>query len=283
MKLRTQLEEKGHSVKSELGSLSQQVKKLGDNLQRMEEKDKWFREKFYFLSKEMNTEQQEYQSLTEGYGKVKQKAAKLKSGTKKIAESINSTQDRLEDFRKRLATIEQERKAWKGDLLIMDYCRIAYYFEQALCTHILPEVFIDKQDASIHNLLDYINGDGEGTFPVDSNRYDCKKILSEARERWDAMCENLDLPSEWKRRPGGWKVWDHTIPAEIRAIDVLRLGRKSIQERPKPVRLKIAEENLSSVEDIVASWEFELVESFIGSLRTKLVKGELSHTHLLLD
>ena len=149
--------------------------------------------------------------------------------------------------------------------------------------HILPEVFIDKQNASIHNLLDYINGDSEGTFPLDPSEYDRKKILSEARERWDAMCENLDLPSEWKRRSGGWKVWDRTIPAEIRAMDILRLGRKSVLERLKPVRLKFAEENLSSVEDIVATWEFELVESFIGSLRTKLIKGEVSHTHLLLD
>lgn len=198
-KLRAQLEEKKDSVKSEIDALSQQVKELGDRFKRIEEKDKRFREKFDFLSKEINTEQQEYQSLTEGLGEVKQKATELKSGTKKIAESINSTQDRIEDFRKRLATIDQERKARKGDLLIVDYCQIAYYFEQALCLHILPEVFIDKQNASIHNLLDYINGDSEGTFPLDPNEYDRKKILSEARERWDAMCENLDLPSEWKR------------------------------------------------------------------------------------
>jgi archaellum component FlaC len=285
VKLRTQLEEKGKSVNSEMGALSKQVKELGDRYQRMEEKDKWFREKIVFLSKKMNTQQQEYQSLTEGSDEVKQKVAELKSGTKKMAEAINSTQDRIEDLQKQLATtIEQERKARKGDLLMVDYCRIACYFEQALCSHVLPEVFNDDgQDTSIHNLLDYINGDSEGTFPLDPNEYDHKKILSEARERWSALCEKLNLPSEWKRRRGGWKVWDHMIPAEIRAMDILRLGRKSILERLKPVGLKFAEENLKSIEDSMSSWEFELVARFVGSLRTNMVKVALSHKYLSLD
>ena len=51
---------------------------------------------------------------------------------------------------------------------------------------ILPEVinFNDDslQDASIHNPLDYINSDNEGTFPLDPNEY-TKKVLSKARER----------------------------------------------------------------------------------------------------
>ena len=286
MELQTQLEEKGKLMNSEMGALSKQVKELGDRLKRMEEKDKWIREKVEFLSKGINTQQQEYQSLTEDSREVKQKVTELKSGTRKMAESINSTQDRIEDLQKQLATtIEQERKARQGDLLMVDYCRIACYFEQALCSHVLPEVFNDdsQQDASIHNLLDYINGDNEGAFPLDPKEYDHKKVLSEARERWSTMCEKLDLSSEWKRRRGGWKVWDHMIPAEIRALDVLRLGRKSILERLKPVTLKVAEENLSLIEDSMSSWEFELVSRFVGSLRTNLVKSRLIHKHLTLD
>ena len=286
MKLQTQLEEKGKLISSEMGALSKQVKELGDRLQRMEEKDKWIREKIEFLSKGINTQQQEYQSLTEGSREVKQKVTELKSGTRKMAESINSTQDRIEDLQKQLATtIEQERKARQGDLLMVDYCRIACYFEQALCSHVLPEVFNDdsQQDASMHNLLDYINGDNKGTLPLDPKEYNHKKVLSEARERWSTMCERLDLPSEWKRRQGGWKVWDHMIPAEIRALDILRLGRKSILERLKPVGLKFAEKNLSSIENSMSSWEFELVSRFVGALRTNLVKGRLTHEHLTLN
>ena len=94
------------------------------------------------------------------------------------------------------------------------------------------------------------------------------------------MCEKLDLLSKWKRRRGGWKVWDHMIPAEIRAMDVLRLGRKSILERLKPVALKFAEENLASIEDSMSSWEFELVAS---SLRTNLVKGGTNHKWTTFD
>ena len=79
-------------------------------------------------------------------------------------------------------------------------------------------------------------------------------------------------------------MWDHVIPAEIRAMDVLRLGRKSILEKPKPVRLKFTEENLWSIENnIMSSWEFELVAKFITSLRTNLLKSGLSHDYLLLD
>ena len=286
MKLQTQLEEKEDSVKSEIGALSQQVKELGGRLQRMEEKDKWFREKFDLLSKQMSTQQQEHHSLKEGTDEVKQKATELKNRIKKIAEYIYSTQDRIEDFGKRLATTveQEENNAWKGDLLTVDCCRIACYFEQALCSHVLPEVFVDRKDVNIHDLLDYINSDStEGTLPLDPNKYDHKKILSEARGRWDAMCEKLGLPSEWKRKRGGWKVWDHVISAEIRAMDVLRLGRKSILEKPKPVRLKFVEENLSSIENSMSSWEFELVVKFITSLRTNLLKSGLSHDYLLLD
>lgn len=281
MMLQAKLEEKKDS---EICSLSQQIKELGERLQKIEEKDKWFQEKFDLLSKEISAEQQECQSLREGLYEVKQKAAKLKSGTKKTTESLNSTQDRIEDFRKRLADIKQEIKAaQRGDLLTVDYSRIACYFEQALCLHVLPEVFVNKQDASIHDLLDYLNSDDKGTFPLDASEYDCKKILSEARERWGAMCEKLDLPSEWKTRRGDWKVCDGTIPSEIRAMDILRLGRESILDKPKSVSLKFVEESLSSIKDVVPSWEFELVVSFIGSLRTKLVKSGLAHKCLLPD
>ena len=66
------------------------------------------------------------------------------------------------------------------------------------------------------------------------------------------------------------------------ALDILRLGRKSILERVKPIALKVAEENLSLIEDSMSSWEFELVSRFVGSLRTNLVKGQLTHKYLIL-
>ena len=282
MMLLAQLGEKKDSVKSEIGALSQQLKELRDRLQQVEEKDKWFREKLDFLSKEINTEQQRYQSLTEQVSEVKQKAKELKSEIKKTDKSISSTQDRIKEFKKQLADIEEERKICKGDYLIVDYCRIACYFEHALCSHVLPEVFVNEQDPSVHALLDYLNGNDRSIFPLDSNKYNCEKILSDARERWDIMCEKLDLPSEWKKRAGGWKVWDCMIPPVIRAMDILRLGR-NILDGSKPVSLKFAEENLSSVEDDMPSWQFELVASFIGSLRENMVKSALHHKHLLLD
>jgi hypothetical protein len=133
-----------------------------------------------------------------------------------MAEAINSTQDQIEDLQKQLATtIEQERKAWKGDLSMVDYCRIVCYFEQALCSHILPEVFDDN----------------------------------------------------------GWKVWDHMIPAEIRAMDVLRLGRKSILERMKPVGLKFAEENLSLIEDSISPWGQEKGGQLCAKILSFLMSG----------
>ena len=280
MMLLAQLRKKKDSVKSEIGALSQQLRELRDRLQQVEEKDKWFREKLDFLSKEINTEQQGYQSPTEQVSEVKQKAEELKSEIKKTDESISSTQDCIKEFKKQLANIEQERKTCRGDYLIVDYCRIACYFEHALCSRVLPEVFVNEQDPSVHTLLDYLNGDDRSIFPLDSNKYNCEKILSDARERWDIMCEKLDLPSEWKKRAGGWKVWDRTIPPEIRALDILRLGR-NILDGPKPVSLKFAKENLSSIEDDMPSWQFELVASFIGSLRAKMVKSGLSHKYLL--
>ena len=149
----------------------------------------------------------------------------------------------------------------------------------------LPEVFVNEQDVdpSVNALLDYLNGDGGSIFPLDSNEYNCEKILSDARERWDIMCEKLDLPNEWKKRAGGWKVWDHTIPPEIRAMDISPKTWRNILDGSKPVSLKFAKENLSPIEDDMPPWQFELVASFIGSLREKIMKSGLNHKLLLLD
>ena len=49
------------------------------------------------------------------------------------------------------------------------------------------------------------------------------------------------------------------------------------------VSLKYAEENLESIKNNMALWQFELVAAFIGLLREKMTKSGLHHDYLLLD
>ena len=95
---------------------------------------------------------------------------------------------------------------------------IAVYVEQAICSYVLPEVFMNNLSASLHDLLNSKNT----LFPLSPDEYDCKKILHEARKRWVVVCKDFKFPDEWKTRSGGWNIYDCTVPGDIRAIGVLK-------------------------------------------------------------
>ena len=140
---------------------------------------------------------------------------------------------------------------------------------------------MNDDKASLHNLLNYLNGN-DRPFPLDPSEYNCEKILNEARKRWEIICKNFNFPNDWKTETGGCVVYDCTVPSDIRAIEVLKMGGVSI-DFPSPVSLKCAEQNVQSMKDELPLWQFKLVAAFIGSLREKMTKTGLHHNKLCLD
>jgi hypothetical protein len=140
----------------------------------------------------------------------------------------------------------------------------------AVLPEVLPEVFLNNYGASLHDLLNYLNG-SDRRFPLDPNKYDCERILSEARNKWEIICKNFNFPDAWKTKAGGWAVYDSDVPDDIRAIEGLRMGGVCINY-PCPISLKYAEENVESMKDELPPAQFKLVAEFIGSLREKITK-----------
>lgn len=61
---------------------------------------------------------------------------------------------------------------------------IAVYIEQAICSHVLPELFMADAGASLHDLWTFLNNSDMPKFLLlDPNEYNCEKVLQDAREQ----------------------------------------------------------------------------------------------------
>ena len=89
-------------------------------------------------------------------------------------------------------------------------------FEHTICSHVLPEVFEHDPYASLHELLNYLNGgDTLTSDPIDDECDDNDGWMFQAIQRWCKVCEDLDLPDEWKKRKDDWEISDCTVPSDI--------------------------------------------------------------------
>ena len=108
-----------------------------------------------------------------------------------------------------------------------------------------------------------------------------RKYCTRQEKGGQSCVKDFRFPDEWKIRSGGWKVFDCTIPGDIRAIEVLKMFGVRVNF-PNPISLKYAEENVESMKDELPLWQFKLVAESIGSLREKMMKNGLHHDYILL-
>ena len=64
----------------------------------------------------------------------------------------------------------------------------------------LPEVFSKRSGVKIYHLLKILNGGDKDA--LDPTKYNVEAVLTEARQRWDKVCEDLKLPPAWKKKTG---------------------------------------------------------------------------------
>ena len=213
-------------------------------------------------------------------------AARIESLTRTVKELEHEIED--DDSLKTLQTQVDELSAeWrevmdKGNAgtLLGQYGLVAIFVEQAICSHVLPEVFVADVGASLHELLTFLNDSDVEILPLDPSEYDREKVLHDARERWVVVCENFNFPDEWKTRTGGWSIYDVTVPGDIVAIELLKESGL-FMPYPSCISLKYAKENVEFIKGEMPAWQFDLVAAFIGSLRDKMTKSGLHHKDLL--
>lgn len=230
--------------------------------------------KLAYLTREVDTSFKEMEFLKQ---EVDELELKLKD------DSLETLQRQADEVEKQWEALMERTKGWESDGLLGDLCLIAMYVERALCAYTFPEVFKKDDDiGSLRDLLNFLNNDDQ-LVSLDPSKYNCEKVLEEAKERWAVVCKNFNFSDEWKTKTGVWEVSDCSVPHDIRAIEVLkaRLGGFSVIE--KPISLQYAEQNIESMKYELSLGQFDLVAGFIGSLREKMIKTGFSHGNLLLD
>ena len=191
----------------------------------------------------------------------------LQSEIKELKADLKQKEERIK--------LLEEKYQTDSDRLYVS--QLAFLFERAVCSYVLPKVFENNQFATIKSLLNHLNGGIP--LPLPLNKADEAKILRDGRRRWEEVCDNLQLPEEWKTRSGGWNNDDRRVPPIIRAIGYLKKDRVTVAH-PSPIKLSEAKEKVESdsiKEQYKLSWQYELIKDFICSPRTQeyLKKGNL--------
>ena len=186
----------------------------------------------------------------------------------------------MQELEAQVYELNHKLKSYECDQDRLYLCQVAVEFERALCSHVIPEVFSIARNkrtssANLDRLLNMLNSGDLGLIPLSPTKYNIKAILSSARQRWEKVCEDLQLPPEWKTITGKEVNFSHaSVPPIFRAMALLKEKRNPVAH-PTPVSLQVAEQKIkvTSIQDEMEEWEFELVRDFISSLRIRIRKS----------
>ena len=230
--------------------------------------------------------EQQFEKLVQQVSDIQD--AKIQSLITELRKDINKLLDEKDKHIKSLKTdVEKLRKKVNDlqrnyDLLYLG--QAASYFEQAICSHVLPEVFTNDAHATLKKLLNYLNGGRE--LPLEPEELDEpeSRVIQKAKLRWNGVCDKLKLPGKWKEKPGNWKPDDRSVPQVIRAIGLLKQNRVSVAH-PSPINLTIAEQKVTTdtIEASMPPWQYRLVKKFVHTLRANITSTRISHKELTLS
>lgn len=173
--------------------------------------------------------------------------------------------------------LKEEKEILKRERDTLYVSQVAYLFEQAICSYVLPEVFEGDKHATISALLSYLHKDIK--LPLDDSIESTElELLSEAEKRWNELCVGLNLPTISEGKGNfRWTYHDPSAPMVIRAISLLKENRRTAAH-PK-VSLKSAEEKLPSlanstgVEGCMNQRQIDLIRKFIHFIQATITSG----------
>ena len=267
-------EDDSDDTEDDFEDLLSALNEVKDLRKELSQQNQSFNEELKSLSQAIRIESARSESLTQNVENLGHKVDELTKVVK--SDSLKTMRDQLDNLSTEWKVIA---KVLNFDANLLDDLGIvAVCIEQAICSHVLPEIFINDSDAGLHDLLGFLNSDEK---PITSDLNELEQVLCTAKKRWETVCEGFNFPEEWKTKSGEWSAMDCTVPGDIRAIEVLKLSR--VSTNIKPISLKHAEKNIKSIKDELPPWQFELVATFIGSLREKMTRIGLYHDCLYLD
>ena len=237
----------------------------GDN----KEKRKELEDKVSNLKQQVLELQSQNECLSQEVQDLKDKIDKLIDELKGKEQSIKSLEKQAEKLQAQITELQRKLAEYKCDQDELYLCQIAVEFEQAICSHVLPEVFSTTSNSKIDDLLNMLNSGDDEYVPLDPAKYDIKAILTRAKQRWEKLCDDLGLPVAWKTRTGEKKInfYHRSVPSIFRAIALLRHKRNYVAH-PNPVSVQVAEKKIieASIKKDLEEWQFQLVKDFILSL-----------------
>ena len=254
------------------------------------------------LKEQRNLLEQEKNKLTSELNDLKKKVSKAEEERKTLTQQMKTLTEKntapeaeidphkleIEELEKKIVELKRELKSkddritnLEGDQDTLYISQVAYQFEQAICTHVLPKVFERDQHATIISLLKYLSGKSRLPIADPSGT-----LLRKGKERWDEVCVHLNLPTT-KKGFGDFIKWGHdesSTPDVIKALSLLKEKRHTIAH-PRPISVKLAREKLPAVKDKMPQWHFNLIEGFIASVQKSIEKSgsKIYSKHFQLD
>ena len=240
------------------------------------------------LKEKTNLLKQEKNKLIDEINELKKKVSEAEEERKTLKDAleteIESRKKETEELNEKIVELERELKRKDGvieslearikkleeDQNTLYISQVAYQFEQAICTYVLPDVFKKDQFATIKSLLKYLHGKSRLPRKI-ANPSD---KLRKAKNEWDKVCIHLNLPtiSEGDGDFTQWALDESSTPDIIKAICLLKMERLTIAH-PRPISLKLAGEILPAVKDKMPPWHFELIGHFLAAIQKSIEEG----------
>ena len=276
-----ELKEQRSLLECEKSNLLGKLNKLKEQVTKAEEERKTLTQQVKELTEENTalkvSHTQDIEELRQKITKLEEELKKKDEKLTKLEEELKKKDEVMESLQTRINHLEEdpEQKRARSDQNKLYISQAAFQFEQAICTFILPEGFEKDQHATIKSLLKYLHGKSQLPRQI---KDPTGKLLFEAKERWDKVCVELNLPTISEEKVQGnftnWKYDESSTPDTMKAVYFLKQNRLTIAH-PKPISLKSAGEKLQSpaVKDSMPSWKFALIESFIASIQRSILEG----------
>jgi hypothetical protein len=254
-----ELKEQRNLPEREKSNLMSELNKLKKKVSEAEEERKTLTQQMKTLTEKNTTLEAEVESHKLEIEELKEKIVELKR-------ELKSKDDDIESLKVRITNLEEEERRVRSDRDMLYVSQVAYQFEQAICTYVLPKVFENDRHATIKSLLKYLHSKSRLPIADPSGR-----LLLEGRELWDKVCVPLNLPTI-SEGVGNFTQWEHdesATPDNVKALCLLKENRLTIAH-PRPISLKLAGEKLLAVKDKMPPWQFDLIKGFVASIQKSI-------------
>lgn len=227
------------------------------------------------LLREINDLKGEVRFLQGQNASLSEKVRLLEAKINSLVHKIDQNEEELTTLKQQIHDLKQELEESKRGEDILYISQVVFLFEQAICSYVMPEVFLNDKHATIKQLLNYLNGGDE--LPVQQEESNEERLLRAAKKRWDEVCDLLQLPGEWKNKAGDWRTTDRNLPGVIKAITLLKRQRIAVAH-PQCISLKLAEVKIDSdsTKSSFPPWQIKVVKHLITFLRSPVLQANIT-------